>query len=534
MAKRNGFFRLKIEPNSVSLQLIPPVDGGAKIETAEVLEYLNTVKVHNYDLKIVDQGIKQLQDKPVMFKISEESISKVPEMSKVRISNDRMVATIRLYPPSNDGALFSKGDLVGELTHAGIKYGVVDKVVDALIATPVFGHDIVIAKGKPVREGADARIEYNFETNPLAKPKLNEDGSVDFHQLNIFTSVEKDQLLATLIPEDPGEQGIDVMNNPVLPHKVSKKVLKCGKNIRFSEDRLKIYSEVNGDVKLEGDTVFVSNTYTVPADVDTSTGDINYDGNVVVTGNVRTGFKVKASGDIQIKGVVEGAEIVAGGNIVLARGIQGMSRGVLEAEGDIVTKFIESAIVKAKGVVRSGSILHSTIESGDTIVCEGKKSYVVGGSLSAKNLIDVKTLGNEMGTVTNVKIGVDASVLQELHTMQQEFEDNKEEIEKCVQVLVLFKKRVASGQKLTPDKIALVKTANDEKTKLEERQTELKELIAGAKQEIEANTRGRLRVSNLVYPGVRIMMSNNQYIVKDVMKYCQFRIRSGEVIAEGL
>ncbi len=533
MAKRNGYFRLNIEPDSVSLQLVPPTDGGAGVTIAEIMEYLKTVKIYDYDPHIINKVLSTLKE-PTVFKISEESISAVPEIAKIRISDDRMAAVIRLYPPSNQGKLFNKSDLLGELTLAGIKYGIIDKAVDTLVATPVFGHDIIIARGKEVRQGRDAVIQYNFDTKPLAKPKMNEDGTVDFHQLNLFTRVEKDQLLATLIPEDAGEPGIDVYNKPIPPRKVRKAVLKGDRNTRLTEDHLQMYSEVSGDVKLEGDTVFVSNSYVVPADVDASTGDIIYDGNVIVNGNVRTGFMIQSKGDVQIKGVVEGAEIFADGNIILARGIQGMNRGLLEAKGDIITKFIESAKVKSGGTVRSGSVLHSTVEAGDKILCEGRKSYVVGGTLIAGNLIDVKTIGNDMGTITNVMLGVDASVSKNLSVMLKEAEMNKEQLEKCIQVLLLFKKKVAAGQKLTPDKIEIVKSASVEKTRLEERQTELTAKIIETKQLIEANTKGRLKVSDVIHSGVNITISNCQYTVKDDKKYCQFLIRDGEIISEGL
>lgn len=533
MAKRNGYFQLQIDAGSVSIKLVPPMEGGAMVALNEIMEYLNSVGVKEYDPKMIQAALDDLSA-PKVIPISKETISPVSEKAKVQISDDRMYATIRLYPPSNGGKTFTKNDFAGEVALAGIKCGVSEKVIDVLLATPVYCHDIVFAKGKPVREGKDAEIQYNFETNPLAKPKLNEDGTVDFHELNIFTRVEKDQLLATLIPDDPGEPGYDLFKNPVLPRKVKKKVLKCGRNIRFSEDRLQMFSEVSGDVKLEGDTVFVSDTYTVPADVDTSTGDITYSGNVVVNGNVRTGFKIHAEGDVQVKGVVEGAEIYATGNIILARGIQGMNRGILEAEGDIVTKFIESATVKAGGYVRSGSILHSTVESGSTILCEGRRSYVVGGTLSAKELIDVKTIGNDMGSNTNVNLGVDASIMENLHAMQKEMESNKELLEAQVQVLMLFKKRIASGQQMTKDKLEAAKHAGDEKKRLDERQEELAKGIEEAKQEIAANTLGRLKVRDTAYPGVRIMISNSQYQVKSAMKYCQFRLRDGDIVAEAL
>ena len=80
--------------------------------------------------------------------------------------------------------------------------------------------------------------------------------------------------------------------------------------------------------------MFVSNQYEVPADVGASTGDIDYDGSVVVKGNVLTGYTIKATGDIIVNGVVEGAKLVTAGKIVLKRGIQGKGQASLEAGGD--------------------------------------------------------------------------------------------------------------------------------------------------------------------------------------------------------
>ena len=84
----------------------------------------------------------------------------------------------------------------------------------------------------------------------------------------------------------------------------------------MSEDGTKLISQVSGHVQLEGDKVFVSNCLEL-VDVDASTGDIDYDGSVVIKGNVLAGFSVKAAGDISVSGIVEGATLISGGNITL-------------------------------------------------------------------------------------------------------------------------------------------------------------------------------------------------------------------------
>ena len=142
----------------------------------------------------------------------------------------------------------------------------------------------------------------------------------------------------------------------------------------MSEDGLRLYSEVSGHVSLTDGRVFVSDTYEVAADVDSSTGDIDYEGNVVVRGNVITGFTVKAKGDIEVYGVVEGAYIEAEGQIILRRGMQGMNKGILKANGNIITKFIENAEVIAGGYINTDSIMHSKVSAKGDIVVGGDEA----------------------------------------------------------------------------------------------------------------------------------------------------------------
>ena len=173
------------------------------------------------------------------------------------------------------------------------------------------------------------------------------------------------------------------------------------------------------------------------------------------------------------------------------------------------------------------------MEAGDTILCEGRKSFAIGGSLSALNQIEVKTIGNQMGTITTIKLGVDAAVLEEQKALQKEYEENSAAIDKYMQILLLFKKRLSEGQTIPPDKVALVRATSEEKKQLEARQEELKVRIEEVRTMIEANTRGRLKVSDTIYPGVQIQIANSQYVVKNEQRYCQFCLRDGEIVADG-
>lgn len=530
MKYTNAFFRLDIRENGVYVHIYPEKDGGRKLVIQELAEYLEKCGIHDYNLPELNKAIEKATEEVDLF-VTSHVISEVDEMAKIRVTDDRMMAIIRFYPPSMNGKYMTEKEIYNELSRVNVTYGISAKVIKAYTMGQQFCRDIPIAKGKPVVQGTDAQIIYKFETAPTAKPKLLEDGSVDFHELNLFTSVKQGDLLAELIPEVQGTEGIDVYGNPIPPVKVKPGVLKHGRNIRMSEDKTKIYSEVDGDVKLEVDTVFVSNTYIVPADVDTSTGDIHYNGNVYVTGNVRSGFSIDATGDIEVNGVVEGARLVSGGNIVLKRGVQGMSKGYLEAKNDIVTKFIESATMKAGGTINTGSSLHSDLIAGDKVIVSGRKGFLIGGTISAGKRIEASVFGNKMNTATTLKVGVEPEVLERYKELTTLIKEHQDELLQHKQVLETLKKKMADGFKLLPNQMVMAKQSGEAlKTVGDLLEKESAEYMM-LKKEIEENTGGKVVVNHTVFPGVCICISNRIHHVKDIRSRCQFRADGADVVS---
>lgn len=108
----------------------------------------------------------------------------------------------------------------------------------------------MLAKGKKPVDGQDARIEYYFNTDVDLKPKKNEDGSVDYRELNVISYINEGDLLAKLFPEDRGIKGYDVQGREIKPKQVRSLQLEYGNNIRVSEDKTELYSEVTGHASL--------------------------------------------------------------------------------------------------------------------------------------------------------------------------------------------------------------------------------------------------------------------------------------------
>ena len=522
MRYKNGFFQLLHKEDGTYLKFFPPVLGGADIDINDVMYYLHHIKLDEFDAKELKEAMEKAKDSPVEYRIFEDKVYQENEYMKLDIDRNKTKVTARFYPPSNKGKLITRQEIMSDLEHSGVRHGIIERNIDIYLKARQFCTDFVIAKATKPIHGKDAEIIYHFDVDKLSKPTIKEDGSVDFHMVDNINHIEAGDLLATLQPAQLGKPGINVSGEPIKQMKVKVLTLKHGHNIHLSEDGLKMYSDVAGHVQLTGDKVFVSNTYEVPADVSTATGDINYDGNVHVKGNVITGFKIEAKGDIIVDGVVEGATLIAGGQIILRRGIQGMNRGVLRAEHDIVTKFIENSEVYAGGSVTTDAIMHSTVEAKGDVVSTGKRGLIIGGSIRAEQNITMKEAGSTMGTKTMLEIGMDPGLLEEYQSLDKQIVSMTEEIEKFNKTIGVYANKVKKGEKLPDDKRKQYEIAKKSVELLRQNIENAELRSEELREEMEQHNRGRIKVSSVAYPGVKVTINNANYFVRNEARRIQF------------
>lgn len=524
----NGFFRLICSPAGTALKFVAPKDGGEPVTIKEVIEYLNSHKIA-FDTTVLNQIMTTSAGKAEYFAPLNKDVT--PEMSetyKLTVSPDGMQVVVRFYPPSINGGRMSEQEFLNVLSYQKIIYGIQTQEIHQFFAKPKYCTDIVVAMGTPPRHGKDAEIEYYFQTDLKARPTLNEDGSVDFFHLNTICHCNKGDVLAKLYPEDPGEAGQSVYGEKIKPRDVKRTVLRFGRNITISEDNTVLTADVDGHVMLVEGKVFVSNVLEVE-NVDISTGNIEYDGSVTVSGNVCTNFSVKAKGNIEVRGVVEGACLEADGNIIITRGMNGMARGILKAGGNIVSKFIENAKVTAGGSVSTEAILHSDVAAGTNITVTGKKGFITGGKVSAANLIEVKTLGSSMSADTIVEVGIDPVLKLKASELQKRIADNSKVIGQIRPVLTAMAQKLSQGVKLRPEQ---TKTLHE----MIQMESQLKEMIERDTEEykniqamMEESNAAHVEVTGEVYAGTKISISDSSMVVKTGMKYCRFVRDHGEV-----
>lgn len=527
MENRNGYFQVIRSENGISIRLVPETGAGKKIKPDEIKEYLKKNGITNGSYGELERVLNDLSREETVW-VSPYMGNPINESVKVTISADGMEAGARFYPPSNDGKRRSAAELKKDLNAAGVVYGIDERIIASHLKNPLYCTDFIIARGKKAVDGTNAAIEYLFNTDRHMRPKRNEDGSVDFHQLDNISHIKAGDTLAVLHPEKVGEIGTNVRGADVRPHPVEHKMLKFGKNIELSPDKRRLISKINGHAVLEGERVFVSNIYDVPGDVDNSTGDINYEGNVLVHGNVRTGFRVRAAGDIEVCGSVEGAELIAGGNIILHHGMQGMTRGKVIAKGNVICKFIESVRVFAEGYVEAEGIIQSQVSAKGDINVNGQKGQIIGGYIRSASCISAKRIGSGMGITTIVEVGFDPAVQDRMTQLKELLADKNAEYKQCLQIVELLNKKLNSGMINALQKNTLednIRNAQRLREEIFTAQGELDEIMA----KVSENSDSCIKVYGGVYPGTQLRISGDFYNINEEFSYCKFYKLNGEI-----
>lgn len=518
---KNSYFELVSKYDGTYIRIYEAEGDGELLLYDEISNYLADQKIFDFDKIAIGKALSNLSG-IAEVKISNIAINSIDEYVKVEIAKDRIYAVARFYPPANGGRLLTREAIIDELVRCGIKYGVVEEAIRDFLQNRRYCTDYILAKALMPKEGRDAVITYHFNTDLTLKPKTNEDGSVDFHQLDMISSCKKGDILATLTPADFGKPGIDVCGNVIKPAKVNVKNLRYGLNAHLSEDGLQLISDVDGHVTLVDDKVFVSDTFDVKADVDASTGDITYEGNVLVRGNVITGFAIRAKGDIVVNGVVEGAYIEAGGQIVLKRGMQGMNKGILKAGSNIIAKFLENAEVIAGGYISTESILHCKVSAKGDIIVGGKRGFVTGGEIRSGSMISVKTAGSSMGTATLLEVGIDPAIIEEFHETEKKLATLLSEKERLAQNFITFRKKLEQGAQITEEKKNLLRQITQTNILLDAQIKELKKRYEVLRLEMESYSSGSISVSDVVYPGTKLVISNVIYYVREKVHHSKF------------
>ena len=440
----------------------------------------------------------------------------------IDISRDQMIATVR-YDTSKGKKLPTVDDIKAALAEKDVVYGIKEEAIERGIRsfTP-----FVVAEGKQVQHGENAKIERKFDLTQKNRPKIDEYDRADYKDMGLFVLAKKGELLAVRIPQTEGTPGINVFGTEV-PSRPGRPIpVPQGKNTEVRNDN-ELYATIDGQIVDSTRKIDIDPHLSINSSVGAGTGNINFVGGVSIRGNVEAGFEVKATGDIEIGGMVNGA-VVEGRNVTIKGGINGQNRGHIKAGENVQAMFAENAVVEAgRDIILTDVSLHSQLRAGNMVFVEEKRGMITGGSIAASEEIRCKMAGNAAAVVTKMSVGIDPNIQQRYHELCQECKEDRGRLKQITQMLNTLGKidvsrlpqqRIDQINALTRSQFPLagkIKRAEKEIQALEEAMSRMKE--------------GKIRVADTVYPGVRISINSVIMNVQSSIRRCLLTVKDERI-----
>jgi len=517
----DGNFIISLHDQGVYLTVYPPQSEGVPVTESKVIEELKQKHIENYNYPVLVRTIKEASGNEV--KIAEAPPPEVEPDIQIIVSRDRMEAMLQIIKPKNSKPLTMEA-VMEKIQQSGIVFGIDHEIVQQAFERP--GLQLTFAKGQRPVDGDNAYIKHHIDLESKGRPVELENGQVDFKNLNMFTTVRQGELLAEKISATPGTPGTDLMGK-VVPAKPGRDIMMpLGKNVEVV-DNYKIVATTAGQLMIANNKINVIPVIEVKGDVDLSTGNIEFVGNVVVRGSVQTGFTIKAEGNVEVYGTVSGGT-VEGRNVIIKMGIQGMHRGYIKAAENVVAKFIENATIYAgNDIVVSEVILHSKVSAGKRILVQGKRGLIAGGTVIAGEEIRVKIAGTQMSTSTELEVGVNPMLREEYQYIRKEMKKVEITLDQTQKALNILKSMNQST--MPPDKREMLLKLTKAQFHLVGQVETMRNRITEIELAFEEMKHGSIRIADVVYPGVKIVVGQLIKPIREVLKYVSFFVEDGEI-----
>lgn len=539
-SKEAGYL-CEFREDGVYLTIYPDAADGLLFELSDIRQILHDNGVIDYDIITLSQIVREASGESRKLAdcyISSEDAATLPDQEDnvmqeeneldaeagilVDVSRDRMTVTIR-YDTKEGKKLPSIDTVKAALADHNIVFGIDDEAIRVGVESL---YPFVAATGKPPKNGENARIERHFDLGVKGRPKVDQYDRVDFKNMNLFVLAKKGDLLAVRIPQTEGEPGRDVYGLEV-PAKNGKPIpIPQGKNTEISGEN-ELIASIDGQIVDSGKKINIDPHLLIQGSVGVGTGNIDFAGSVEIKGNVEAGFVVKATGDIEISGMVSGGD-VEGRNVYIQGGVNGMNRGKVRAREDVRAAFAENAVIESERDIYIQDVaLHSNISAGKRIFLEDKRGMVTGGLMEAGEEIRCKIVGNTAFVVTRLSVGVNPQLQKRYRELCQEYKESKQRLKQITQMLNTLGKidisrlpqeRINQINALTRSQFPLAgKIKRDEKE------------ILAIETELNMMQNGKIRVSDTVYPGVRISINSIMMNVQSEIKRATLSVKNDRV-----
>lgn len=451
----------------------------------------------------------------------------------INIDADLMSALLTMTP-AYGGKPVTGDQIYAGLQEKGIKFGIIDETIQSSVAKG-YARNKLIAEGVRPAQGDDAQFLSLIREIKNSRHHFDDKETIDYRNVGNIITVKRGDPLMRRLPPTEGRPGTNILGSPV--------PATMGNNIQFSpllsgaaihqDDPDLLVAEISGQPVLLPNSVNIEPVITIK-NVDLATGNLDIEGTLNITGDVKPGMHVKATADIIIEGIVEAGYIEAGGDVEVKGAVIGQGElrngadelnpaaAMIRADGSVKALFVENAFISSGAdIVIREFVMKSELNAGNRIMVGepgSSKGRIISSLCRAAARIEAITIGSLSGTGTVLEVGADPSAQDKFTSTKQTLHYKERELEEASKALEYFRD---NPNRTTPDAI------KEKEKALRRLQTEIQELtgqIRRLKKRFELLDSAGVKAERQVYCGVRIKIGEKTLLLDKDMEGVTFTL----------
>lgn len=318
---------------------------------------------------------------------------------KVTVSPDAMKATLHVpagfHPQMLNAALLSQC-----AREAGVLLS--RQVTDAINAIAASPPDTkkesqhVIATGTPPTHGEPAALTWTIDQERA-------DAIQSFYDRTPYVTVTPGAVLGNVKPATLGADGMNVKGQTLKARDGAPCPVRFRDSLKLQDDGTLIALQ-GGLLLRSGTEAWIGKVLEIPGDVDFTSGNIDFDGDVAIRGGIKDTFKVKATGSVVVDGPIGSATIECGGDLIVRYGAAGSFKGTINVGGGLIARYMEAV----SGIVKGDARIERDIIDCELVVegcCSSPLASMIGGKLTVAGDTVFRVIGSRASAKTKLVLG---------------------------------------------------------------------------------------------------------------------------------
>lgn len=452
--------------------------------------------------------------------------NKLPVSSVVELSIDpnHTTAFFTFTRPENGGMDMTVDKIMKALDENFISYGILEDDIKLAVEQKRYNENICAAKWTPPEDGIDGVIQYFFNKDKHVAPVEDENGVVDYKNLGLVNNIISGTPIAEISMPTEGTPGMDITGKRVPQRVGTPAKFNVGTGTQLVNNDTEIVAALDGNLVFKNGAFVVEEKIVINGDVDVSSGNIDFIGDILIKGGVFEGFRVASKRNISIMGLVTNAEIIASGDISVKIGV---INSKVQSKANVKVGFCENSNITADGTVESPSFVGGEVFAGDKIIASGK-GVMVGGKYTALNGVEASVIGSENYTKTLITLGNNAVLSEERERLEKENATMEEQADQLAKILLTLAEYAKKG-KLSPERDQMQTDARRNRLRLLNSIRANQKRIAEIEEALKLTQNLSVDVKRMVYPGVTLRINSSVHKVNAVQNRVKAVVRGGDI-----